>query len=173
MLLHILQVQLDFLLHNDSDVILLRILSFLHQFILIAELNAGRVSDTRTYIQHMYLRRCPVVHIMPHFRPWPYQRHIANEHIDELRQFIKFELTDKVPRASHTRVMTTNSYQTTFVSPYPHGAEFKDLKILIIPTNTNLAIKYGAFAVQFYPDSKDKKKWTQDNQSQSARYDIK
>ena len=37
-ILHILQIQLDLLLHDDVDVIVLRILGLLHQIVLVAEL---------------------------------------------------------------------------------------------------------------------------------------
>ena len=60
---HILQIQLYLLLHNHMDIVILRILSLLHQFVLVAKLDACRVSNSRTNIQHMHLFWCPIVHI--------------------------------------------------------------------------------------------------------------
>ena len=95
MFLHILQIKLDFLLHDDFDIVFLGILRLLHQLILIAEFDGCRISDSRPYIQHMHLLRCPVIHVVTHFRPWSYQRHVPKEHINQLRQLIKLKLADK------------------------------------------------------------------------------
>ena len=58
-----LPIQHYLLLLNHMDIVILRVLSLLHQFVLVAKLDACRVGATRTYIQHMHLFWCPIVHI--------------------------------------------------------------------------------------------------------------
>ena len=173
MLLYILQVQLNLLLHNHLNIVLLRIISLLHQLILITELDAGWVCDTWTNIQYMHLLRCPVIDIVPHFWSWAHQRHIPKEYINQLWQLIKLKLPDKVSTLRNTRVMTTNSHKASLISPYPHRAELKYPEVLVLVPHSHLSIKHRSFRVQLNPDSKYQKERTEYNQSQSARYDIK
>ena len=153
MLLYIFQIQLNLLLHNHLNVVLLGIFCFLHQLILIAELDAGWVCDARADVQYMHLLGRPVVHIVTNFWSWTYQAHIPKEHINQLRQFIELELTNKEPTLSHARIMTTDSHQTTFISPHPHGAELKNAEVLVLKAHAYLAIEHRPLAIQFNPDS--------------------
>jgi hypothetical protein len=80
----VFEIELDFLLHDDLDIVFLGVFSFFEEFILVAILDASGVSDAWSYIQHVHLLWCPVVDIVAHFWSWTYEAHIAYEHVDEL-----------------------------------------------------------------------------------------
>lgn len=102
MVLHILQIQFYLLLHNHMDVVVLRILRFLHQLIFITKHDTCWICDTRGNVQHMHLLRCPVIHIMTHLWARTHQTHIANEHVYQLWQLVKLIFADIIPRPSDT-----------------------------------------------------------------------
>ena len=102
---------------------------------------------------------------MPHFRSGANKRHIPDEYIYQLRQFIKFELPYKVTGARDTRIMPTDSNETTLITPNPHRPELKDSEIFIVPSHADLSVENWSFAIQFYPNSQDQKEWAQDQES--------
>ena len=120
MFLHIFQIQFDLLLHDDLNVILLWILSLLHQFILIPELNGSRIGDTRTDIKHMHLLRGPVIYIVTNFWSRTDKAHVADEDIYQLRELVNLEFPDSITGASDARVTTGDGNERALVRTDSH-----------------------------------------------------
>ena len=154
MVLHILQIQFYLLLHNHMDVVVLRILRFLHQLIFITKHDTCWICDTRGNVQHMHLLRCPVIHIMTHLWTRTHQTHIANEHVYQLWQLVKLIFADIIPRPSNAGVTPTNCDERPFVRPHSHRPKLEYSEILVVSTHTQLTIKNRPLRVQFYPYSK-------------------
>ena len=144
---YILQIEADLLLHNHVDIVILRILSLLHQLILIAKLDRSRIRNTWTHIQHMHLLRRPVVHVVTHLWTRPHQTHVPNEDINQLRQLIQLILADVIPRTRHARITPTNRHQRTLVAAYTHTAELEDTEIPVPAPHTHLAVKHRPLTV--------------------------
>jgi hypothetical protein len=79
--------------------------------------------------------------------------------------YSKFELPYKVTGARDTRIMPTDSNETTLITPNPHRPELKDSEIFIVPSHADLSVENWSFAIQFYPNSQDQKEWAQDPES--------
>ena len=57
---------------------------------------------------------------MPYLRSRTHQTHVADKNIDELRKFINLELAYEVAAARNSRIMSTDSYKASLVSPDLH-----------------------------------------------------
>ena len=132
-----------------------RIFPFLHQLILISELDRSRISNARPDIQHMHLLRSPKIHIMANLRTRPHQTHIPHDNIDKLRQLIDLEFSDKIPAASNPRIMPADSHQTPLVSSDTHRTKLENPGIPVMPPHTNLPIKHRPRRIQLNPNRHD------------------
>ncbi len=92
---------------------------------------------------------------MSNLRSWAYQRHIPNEHINQLREFIQFELTNPISRFGHSRITTSNSYKATLVCSNSHRAELKDSEVYIMTPYTNLTVKHRPLTIKLNPYGQD------------------
>ena len=154
-MLHVVQIELQLLLHDDVDIVIFWVFSLLHQFVLVAELDAGRVCDAGAHIQNMHLLRCPIVHIMTHFGAWTHQAHIANKHVDKLRQLIQFQFADYIAAACDARVAATDGDQTPLVAAHPHGAKLEDAEVLVVLAHAHLPIEDRTLGIKLDPNGED------------------
>lgn len=166
-ILYILQIEFDLFLHDYMNIIILRISSLLHQFILISELDASRISNARSYIQHMHLLWSPIVYIVANLWSWTHKTHVTNKHVNQLRKFIKLVLSDVITRAGNSRIPATDGDQGTLISPYSHRTELENAEIPVMSSHSHLAVEHRSLAIQLDPDSQNQKKRTQNNESAS------
>lgn len=155
MILDILEIQLEFFLHDNVDVIVLGVFGLFHQLVLVAKLDAGRVGDAGANVQDMHLFGSPKLHIVTHLGAGTDQAHIADKDIDQLWQFIKLELPDIIARTGDSWVSATDSDQAAFVAAHPHGAELEDSEILIVLAHSHLSVKHRAFGIELDPNGED------------------
>lgn len=153
-MLHIFQIQLYLLLHDYMNIVIFWIFSLFHKFILVTELDAGRVSNAWANVKDVHLLGSPVVHVVAHLRTRTDKAHVAKKDVDQLGKFIKLKLTDEVTRACYTWVAATDGNKTALIRANTHRAELKDAEILILITHTHLTVEHRTFRVQLNPDSK-------------------
>ena len=75
-------------------------------------------------------------------RPWSYKRHIAQQHIKQLRQFIKMKSADNFPHRRNPVVMFACQPGAPFFRFHNHTAEFINRKRSAVLCNPFLHIQH-------------------------------
>ena len=88
-----------------------------------------------------------LVMVAVHFRPWPYNRHIAYKHVYKLWHFVQACFTQKLARTGYPWVIFYG--KVPLVISHLHRTELIAPKVLTVYTQADLLKKHGAFALQF------------------------
>jgi hypothetical protein len=79
-----------------------------------------------------------------HMRSWPHYRHIADEHIEKLRKFVKIALAQKPAKLGMPRVVQGNLLGIGFLV-HAQGPELITPEGFVISSRPHLHKKHGAF----------------------------
>lgn len=170
---HVIEIDAQFVGHDDVHVIVFRVVGGAQQFVFVAVTDGGGVGDAGADVQDVPLFRGVELHVFADFGPRPHQAHVAGKHIDELRQLVQFVFADEIARARDARVVAAYGNQAFFICPDPHGAEFEKSEILSVPSYAGLSVEDGAFGVAFNPQGHQDEQRAEDEQSDSACNYIK
>lgn len=172
MTFYIFEIKAQFILHNYLDIIFVGVVRLFQQFVLVTITDGCHIGYARSDIENVHLLGSIHIHIFPHLGTWSDKAHVADENIYQLRQFIEFVLADKISGAGNTRVMPADGNKPILIGTDPHRTEFEQFEILIVASDTYLAIKDRSGRIAFYPNSQYQKQRTQSKQSQTACNDI-
>ena len=89
----------------------------------------------------MHLFRRIHVYILAYFRPWAYEAHISDKHIDKLWELIELVFADEIAGTCDTWIMPADSDEFLLIGSYLHRAELIDTEILIMPSHSHLTIE--------------------------------
>ena len=171
-MLHILQIDLQLVLHDDTNIVLLRVADIGQQLVLVAILDRGHIRNARTDVQDMHLLGSIIIDIMAHLGARAYQRHIAQEDIDELSQFVELILADIITRAGDAGIAATDRNQAAAVGILTHGAELVDAEILVVKAYAYLSVEDRPGRIELDPDCQHEEHGTQYQEAQATGYYI-
>lgn len=106
------------------------------QLLFVAEAHGSKVSDARPNCENMLVSRLELFNVLGDLRAWPYQAHIAQKNIPELRQFINLRLPQNSPNPRHSRIPPHRDERSALTSF--HRAEFAEMEYTPHPPNTPL-----------------------------------
>jgi hypothetical protein len=100
-------------------------------------------------------------------RTRPDERHIASQHIPELRQFVKMVCSEPCANACEAFVaVKLEQMRTIILCVWFHRAEFQYVERLAMHAYSLLPVYFRAMIFTLYEYVEDKKQWREDNKSQ-------
>ena len=81
---------------------------------------------------------------------WPYERHVADQHVPELRKFVKTVFAQKMPEPGYAGVVLAGECRPGVLGVGAHGAEFVDHERLLVKSYTFLPVEHRAFRIAFH-----------------------
>jgi len=116
--------------------------------------HLGQPRDTRLYPQSLRKAWYLAAELFNQewtLRPWPDQAHFAHQNVDNLRHFIKPELSEQSTNICHALIVIGCPYRSgPGFGVLNHRTEFHDLKPLAKPPDTLLGIKDWATITKPY-----------------------
>ena len=158
--------------HEDLDVVFVGVGCLCQQLVLVAVAYRRHIGDARTHVQDVQLLRRVHIDVFPYLGARSHETHVADEDVDQLRQFVELVFAYEVPRPCNTRVVSAYRNQSLPVCSHTHRAELVQPEIPIVASHPCLPVKDGACGVEFYPDGKQQKQRTQHKQAATACHHI-
>ena len=90
-----------------------------------------------------------------HVGTWPYNTHIANQHVPELRQLVNVGLTHEVTERELTWVVLGSLYPIA-VCVHMHGTELIAIEVMSVETSTTLTEENRSWTLTFYDQHDDR-----------------
>lgn len=117
---HIFEIDGELVGHHLLDICPVGVVGGGENLVLIAVSYRCQGCDAGPDLEHSHLLGRIHVDISPHLGARPHERHVADEHVDKLRQLVELVLADIISGARHPRVMSAYGYEPPLVGIGPH-----------------------------------------------------
>src|SRR5512139_694320 len=116
---------------------------------------------------------CQVLHEIGALWAWADEAHVAEEHVENLRQFVDAGASDEAPGERHAAVILPCSERlAVFFGVDAHAAEFEDGEIAAPLADALLAVQHGAGAFQLDEQGGHSHEWQADDQHRRAYQQV-
>ena len=92
-------------------------------------------------------------------------RHVADEHVNELRDLVDAQATQVFAHRGHARVVGSGQHGAgLFFGHHTHRTEFEDLELAPVLSDAGLTVENRTGRAGFHQDRGDEHNWRRDNQ---------